>query len=157
MELGNIFKLGEKYSREMNLEYTDDNDKLLYPSMGAYGIGMGRLMAAVVEANSDEKGIVWPSHLAPYTIFLMGIGKSLSVNKVVDQIYNLMPHTMLCDDRKESPGVKFKDADLIGIPLRIVVSAKHLAEDKVEFHDRKSGETWFVPIDSVGEMLKVWQ
>ena len=157
MELGNIFKLGDKYSRQMNLEYTDDNDNLLYPSMGAYGIGMGRLMAAIVEANSDDKGIVWPSHLAPYTVFLMGIGKSLAVNRVVDQIYNLMPETILCDDRKESPGVKFKDADLIGIPLRIIVSAKHLSEDKVEFHDRKSGETWYVPIDNVAEMLKVWR
>lgn len=157
MELGNIFKLGDKYSKEMSLEFMDDNDKMLYPSMGAYGIGMGRLMAAIVEANSDDKGMVWPAHLAPYTVFLMGIGKSLSVNRVVDRIYNLMPETILCDDRKESLGVKFNDADLIGIPLRIVVSAKHLANDEVEFHDRKTGETWIVPIDNVAEMLKVWR
>ena len=75
----------------------------------------------------------------------------------MDQIYETMPASILCDDRKESPGVKFKDADLIGIPLRIVVSAKNLPDEKVEFHDRKTGETWLVPITNIQDVLKVWQ
>ncbi len=157
MELGNIFKMGDIYTRDMGLVFKDDNDRYVYPSMGSYGIGIGRLMAAVVEGNSDDKGIIWPPHLSPYAVFLMGIGRSFKVDRIVDKIYETMPSSILCDDRKESPGVKFKDADLIGIPLRIVVSAKHLADEKVELHDRKTEETWLIPITTIKDVLKVWQ
>jgi len=157
MELGNIFKMGDIYSRAMDLVFREDNDEMVHPCMGSYGIGVGRLMAAAVENNHDERGIVWPKELSPFTLFLMGIGKSFKVNEVVDKIYEVMPEETLLDDRKESPGVKFKDAEIIGIPLRIIVSAKGLAENTVEFHARKTGETWNVPISKVPEVLNSWR
>jgi len=155
VELGTAIKLGEYYSRAMELSFLDDKDRHVYPSMGTYGIGMGRLMASIVEANSDRRGIIWPSGIAPYRAFLMGIGKSLAVKQVLEAIHNEHPDQILYDDRNESPGVKFKDADLIGIPLRIVVSGRLIKEGKVEFRDMKSGKTWKVDIEKVpGELYK---
>jgi prolyl-tRNA synthetase len=157
IELGNIFKLGEIYTRAMGLSFKDDNDRKVYPSMGAYGIGIERLIAAIVEANHDDRGIIWPVAVAPYKAFLMGIGKSLAVKQVVEQIHEDYPSDILLDDRSESPGVKFKDADLIGLPLRIVVTNKHLQHNKVELHDRKTGETWLVDCQNVANVLKTWR
>jgi prolyl-tRNA synthetase len=157
IELGNIFKLGELYTRAMGLSFQDDNGRKVYPSMGAYGIGIERLVASVVEANHDERGIIWPTEIAPYKAFLMGIGKSLAVKEVVEQIHEEYPLDILLDDRGESPGVKFKDADLIGLPLRIVVTNKHLQHNKVELYNRKSGETWLVDCRNVANILKTWR
>lgn len=154
VELGNIFKLGDFYTRGLNLFFDDEKGKKIYPHMGAYGIGIGRLMTAVVEANHDDKGILWPSDLAPFKAFLMGIGKSPRVKKTFEQIYDEFSQYLLADDRKESPGIKFQDADLIGLPLRIVLSAKNLQDNKVEFHGRRTGETWLVSTDRISEFLK---
>lgn len=157
MELGNIFKLGQFYTKRMNLVIDDEKGNGIFPYMGAYGIGMGRLMVAVVDANHDDRGISWPPRLAPYKAFLMGIGRSFRVQRMVEQIHEDHGNEILLDDREESPGVKFKDADLIGLPLRIVVSAKNLQEGKVEFHDRNSDETWLVATDKIQEVLKIWK
>ncbi|MEW5817915.1 MAG: YbaK/EbsC family protein, partial [Spirochaetota bacterium] len=157
LELGNIFKLGDFYSKAMELSFLDDNDINVYPSMGSYGIGVGRLISAIVEANHDEKGICWPPHLSPYKAFLMAIGKSFSVLRAAEELHENHPDDILFDDRNESPGVKFKDADLIGLPLRIVVTTTHLQNRKVEFHDRQTGQTWLVSLDSVSRALKTWK
>ena len=146
VELGNIFKLGDYYSKSMELFFYNDNGKKVFPHMGSYGIGIGRLMASVVYASSDDKGIIWPVSIAPYKIFLMGIAKAHSVKEAVERIYLELGSMVLLDDRNESPGVKFKDADLMGIPYRIVVSASNLQNNEVEFYERKSGKTWRVPI-----------
>jgi prolyl-tRNA synthetase len=157
VELGNIFKLGEFYTRSMDLSFKDDNDVSTYPNMGSYGIGLGRLMAAIVESNRDDRGIIWPSHLAPYKAFLMGIGKSIAVRRTVEELHNRLPEDVLMDDRGESPGVKFQDADLLGIPIRIVVSSHNLQSGQVEFRDRRSGETWMVQMENVADVVKGWR
>ena len=117
--------------------------------MGSYGLGLGRLMTAIVEENHDEKGIIWPQGLAPYTFFLMGIGKSFRVKNVVETLAEELGSEVLFDDRHESVGVKFKDYDLLGIPFRIVVSSKGIQDGNAEFYERKSGRVWHVPIEMV--------
>ncbi|HOV37666.1 MAG TPA: proline--tRNA ligase [Spirochaetales bacterium] len=141
LELGHIFKLGDYYSRTMELSFQEERGNRAYPFMGAYGIGVERLMAAVVEANQDERGIVWPVALAPFRVFLLAIGKSVTVRRTAMQINESLKDIVLYDDREESPGVKFKDADILGIPLRIVVSAQGIQEGYVEVRERRTGIT----------------
>jgi len=147
MELGNIFKLRDYYSKSMNLCIQDDKGERIFPHMGAYGIGMGRLVSAIVEANHDEKGITWPESIAPFKVFLISIGKSLSVKKSVDKIHDELGDAALLDDRHESPGVKFRDAEILGIPYRIVVSTRNLQKGLVELKIRKTGDTMLVSIE----------
>ena len=149
VELGNIFKLSDFYSRAMNLHFQDDNGANVYPQMGSYGIGLGRLLSAVVEANRDERGIAWPKHLAPFRVFLMGIGKSSAVKREVERLYQELKPFALHDDRHESPGVKFNDCELIGIPLRVVISSRLLERGKAELYDRESRETREVDVDEI--------
>ena len=153
IEVGNIFKLGDLYTRRMNLQVQDERSNRLFPLMGSYGIGIGRLLSCIVEANSDDRGIRWPEHLAPYRVFLMGIGKSLSVKRYIEDIYQQFENETLLDDRLESPGVKFKDADLLGIPLRIVVSPGLLEKNKVELQERLTDRQWQVPADRLASVL----
>jgi len=154
IEVGHIFKLGDHYSQVMNLVFHDGNDRFSFPHMGCYGIGLGRLMDAIVEANHDDKGIIWPPHLAPFKVFLMAIGKPLSVKKLVEELHEELGDAALYDDREDSPGVKFKDADLIGIPLRVVVSARHLSDGMVEIQERKSGKITLVLRKKVKEIIE---
>ena len=156
VEIGNIFKLGKFYTEAMDLSFDDDSGNKVYPEMGSYGIGVGRLIAATVEANHDGKGIVWPPNLAPFKVFLMGIGRSFKVRQVLERLHADYPDIILFDDREESPGVKFQDADLLGLPLRIIVSSRYLQEGRVEFHDRKTGETWLVGMDQISDIIGVW-
>ena len=147
IELGNIFKLGDSFSRSMTLEFQDDNRKRHYPHMGSYGIGLGRLINAMVVAHQDGKGIGWPVAVAPFKVYLMGIGKSHKVKETIFDLYSELGSDLaLVDDRTESPGVKFIDADLIGIPFRIVVTSALLNEGEVEFYRRSDGKTWQVPL-----------
>jgi len=144
VEVGHIFKLGDYYTRAMNLAFQDDRDRSTYPQMGCWGIGLGRLMDAVAWANRDERGLVWPGALAPFRVYLMAIGQSLAVKKAAEALAGELGDEALFDDREDSPGVKFKDADLLGIPLRLVVSTKHLAEGLVEVQERQSGRITLV-------------
>jgi prolyl-tRNA synthetase len=153
VELGNIFKLGDFYSRSMDLFFHDESGTKIYPYMGSYGIGMGRLMAAVVEANHDEKGIIWPLSLAPYKIFLMAVGKSFTIKKITEDLAEKLGDRVLYDDREESAGVKFKDADILGIPLRIVVSTHGLQEGVMEVRERRTGMTVQVPKDKIIDVI----
>ena len=141
VELGNIFKLGDFYSRSMDLYFQEESGAKVYPHMGSYGIGLGRFLAAIVENHRDENGIKWPYAIAPYKVFLMAIGKAQTVKKVTEDIYGSLGDRVLYDDRPDSPGVKFKDADILGIPLRVVVSTQGLQDGVVELRERSTGLT----------------
>jgi prolyl-tRNA synthetase len=110
-------------------------------------------MDAVVRSNHDERGILWPPALAPFRAYLMSVGKSFSVKKAVEDLHQELGDQALYDDRGDSPGVKFMDADLIGIPLRIVVAAKHLGEGVVEIKERRSGKVNLVALDQVSRAV----
>ena len=145
IEVGHVFKLGTKYSKAMKAVYLDKDGKEKYMIMGCYGIGIGRTVAACIEQNFDENGIVWPMPLAPYSVIVTPVNiNEASVMKAAEDIYaDLMACgvEVILDDRDERAGVKFKDADLIGIPLRIVIGPKNLAQGLVELKIRKTGES----------------
>ncbi len=144
IEVGNIFSLGHKFSEPFNLTYTDADGAEKTVFMGSYGIGITRLMGTIVELLSDEKGIVWPENIAPAKVYLVRIGDKDEVVKEADKLYAQLEEkgiTVLYDDRDERPGAKFADAELMGIPHRVVVSERLLAESKYEYASRMNGET----------------
>jgi prolyl-tRNA synthetase len=149
IEVGHIFKLGTKYSQAMNCTYTDEAGELHPMVMGCYGLGIGRTVAAAIEQNHDKDGIIWPLPLAPHEVVLLSLDPSdPEVAQVADGIYNQLREKgvdVIYDDRDGRPGVKFKDADLIGFPVRVVVGKRSLAEDKVEISTRREREKMFVP------------
>ena len=145
IEAGQIFKLGLKYSKSLNATYLDEKGQSQYMVMGCYGIGVSRTMAAAIEQNYDADGIKWPVAIAPYHVHVIAVNPEQL--GVAAQIYRVLIDAgleVLLDDRKERPGVNFKDADLIGIPLRITVGPKGLAQNQVEVKYRQSGlqENW---------------
>ena len=144
IEVGHVFKLGTKYSSALNATYLDKDGKEQTIFMGCYGIGIGRTVAAAIEQNHDEQGIIWPLPLAPFhcSVVALNAAKDEAVMQVAKDIHDRLEAAgveVLLDDRDERPGFKFKDHDLIGIPLRIVVGGKHLADNKVEYKLRRSG------------------
>lgn len=151
IEVGHVFKLGTKYSTSLNATYLDADGKEQVIFMGCYGIGIGRTVAAAIEQNHDENGIIFPLPLAPFHCSVVALNaKDNGVMAAAEEIYlKLEQHGVetLFDDRDERPGVKFKDNDLIGIPLRIVVGSKGLAEGKVEVKFRKTGEVLLLPVE----------
>lgn len=157
LKLGNLFKLDDYYTKSMKLQFQDENGVKQYPMMGSYGIGLGRLLVSIVEANHDDRGIIWPYDLAPYKYFLMGIGKSKTIKKYVDQIEEKLGDDVLVDDRTESISKKFRDAELIGIPLRIVVSTRYIEDDQVELRDRATRRKWLVHKDDLLKEIKKWR
>ena len=157
IEVGNTFKLGTKYSSSLGLNYLDENNELKPVVMGSYGIGVERMVAAVVEQNHDEKGIIWPMNIAPYKVCIVLISsKDEKQKQVAEQLYtelsNMGIETIL-DDRDERPGVKFNDMDLIGIPLRITVGKK-VEEGLVELKQRKETESQLVTIENVKDEIR---
>ncbi|MBR5341563.1 MAG: proline--tRNA ligase [Erysipelotrichaceae bacterium] len=157
IEIGNTFKLGTKYSKAMNLQYSDVDNKLQDVWMGSYGIGLGRTMAAIVEQSHDEKGIIWPDNIAPYKfIILIMSTKDETQCKIANELYDkLNANNIECilDDRDERPGVKFNDAELIGIPYRITVGKK-ATEGIVEFKPRNSDTVEEVKIEDLLEKIQ---
>ncbi len=143
IEIGHIFKLGKRYTEALGCEYTDADGKPAIPFMGCYGIGVSRVISAVIEQNCDEHGIVWPKSCAPYGVYLVGLGRPGSEElAAAEKLYQDMEAAgieVLYDDRNERAGVKFMDADLIGLPLRVTVGRK-AKEGIVEVRDRKTGE-----------------
>lgn len=143
IEVGNIFQLGQKYSKSMNATFLDENGKEQFFWMGSYGIGVTRSVSAIVEQNHDDKGMIWPLVVAPYHVIITVVNtKNEEQNTLAEKLYEkllLQGVEVLLDDRKERVGVKFNDRDLIGIPLRITVGKK-AAEDIVEFSERKTLE-----------------
>lgn len=162
IEVGQVFKLGTKYSKALGATFLDENGKEKPLIMGCYGIGVSRTMAAAIEQFHDEHGIIWPAAIAPFEAVIVPISaKDEAQMKVAEKLYAQMKKIgvdVLLDDRKERAGVKFKDADLIGYPVRITVSPKLLDGNQVEIKIRRNGETINVNIDEcaekVQEMLK---
>jgi prolyl-tRNA synthetase len=150
IEMGQIFKLGTVYSEKLGATFLDHDGQLKPVVMGCYGIGTERLLAAVVESNHDEQGIIWPPELAPYQAHLVALGVDRpDVVEAAERLYGELQAAgiaVLYDDREESPGVKFNDADLLGMPLRVTVSARTLAKDSVELKRRPEAEAKLVPL-----------
>ncbi len=156
IEAGHCFKLGTRYSAATNATYLDENGKPQLIFMGSYGIGLDRLMAIIVERHHDKDGIIWPAAVAPYDIHLMHIGKGDEAKEAAEKLYTKLLQEgfdVLYDDRNASAGVKFKDADLIGIPWRIAVGARGLAEGGVEVKQRSQSERHTVPLDKLIDFL----
>ncbi|MFZ1396070.1 MAG: proline--tRNA ligase [Candidatus Promineifilaceae bacterium] len=153
IEAGHCFKLGTRYSKATNATYLDENGKPQLIFMGSYGIGLDRLMATVVELHNDENGIIWPDSVAPYQVHLMHVGKGDDVRDAAEKLYTDLTRAgfeVLYDDRELSAGVKFKDADLIGVPWRVAVGGRGLAEGNVEVKRRSESERINVPL---GELI----
>jgi prolyl-tRNA synthetase len=162
IEVGHIFKLGTKYSKAMACNYTDEAGADHPMIMGCYGLGIGRTVAAAIEQNHDKDGIIWPRPLAPFEVLLAGLNPDdAEVSRVADGLYAELQEKgieVLYDDRDERPGVKFKDADLIGIPVRLVIGAKSLKDGKVELSLRRDREKLLVtPAEAVGRVIELLQ
>lgn len=156
IEMGHIFQLGRKYADALGLQVLDQNGKLVTVTMGSYGIGVSRAVAAIVEDTYDEKGLSWPRSISPYDVMVLATGKGDEVAKKAKEIAEQLAEEgfeVLLDDRKASPGVKFKDSELIGVPTSVVIG-KLLAESKAEIRDRASGEVQIVPVDEAIEAVK---
>jgi prolyl-tRNA synthetase len=151
MEIGHVFQLGRKYAEALGLKVLDENGKLVTVTMGSYGIGVTRILAIIAELNNDDKGLIWPASVAPFDVHVVAAGRDAVVFDVAAQLSADLEASgldVLYDDRpKVSPGVKFKDAELIGVPT-IVTVGKGLVEGKVEVKDRKSGEKTEVALDA---------
>lgn len=146
-ELGHIFKLGDKYTKSMNVTYLDVNGKPVTPIMGCYGIGVDRTLASIIEEHHDEKGIIWTMSTAPYQVVIVPVKYDGTMKEAADKLYDELTKEgieVLLDDRNERPGVKFNDADLIGFPIRIVVGEKNLPN--VEIKLRKEADARLVPL-----------
>ncbi len=157
IEVGQIFKLGKKYSDKMNATFADENGNEVPFTMGCYGIGITRTVAAAIEQNHDENGIIWPRSLAPYQVLITPVAlNDEKIVSVAEQIYSGLREKnvdVLLDDRDERPGVKFKDADLIGIPLRITIGSRGIKQGTVEIRARRSGEMVEAPIEGAIERI----
>lgn len=148
-EVGNIFNFGSQKTDEMELKYTaqDGTQQSLY--IGSYGIGVTRVMGVIAEKLSDDKGLIWPENIAPYKVYLVSIGNVVEQAEVLYEKLQQAGITVLFDDRDERPGAKFADAELIGLPYRVTISERLLAEEKLEFTVRKTGETELLTLDDL--------
>lgn len=152
IEAGNIFKLGKRFSKSFNFQFTDKKGQKQDVIMGCYGIGLGRLMGTIVETHNDQNGIIWPSSVAPFKVHVLGFDKK------AEEIYQILKRNQIeafFDDRQnKSAGEKFIDADLIGIPIRIVVSKKTLEKNSVELKNRGSKKMELIEINRLVQRLK---
>lgn len=157
IEVGHVFKLGKVYSEPMKASYLDENGKNQIMSMGCYGIGVSRTLAAAAEENNDENGLIWPLALTPFDVHLIAVNsKNAEQASLSEELYEQLKsegYDCLYDDRPERAGVKFTDSDLIGIPLRVMVGKK-ASEGIVEVKIRKSGESFEVPVSELKSILK---
>ena len=156
-EVGNIFTLKDKFSKPLGLNYLDENNQEMDVLMGCYGIGPSRLVGVITELLGDDKGLVWPYEIAPFKVYIVRIGDSEAVIKATDKLYALLNDSNIeafYDDRDVRPGEKFADADLIGIPIRLVVSEKTLAGEEVEFKKRTDSNIEMVKLVDIIERIK---
>ncbi|MDZ5761447.1 proline--tRNA ligase [Lyticum sinuosum] len=158
IEVGHIFHLGTKYSKSMNVKVQGYNGELFYPSMGCYGIGVSRLICAIIECYNDERGIIWPKKLAPFKVIIININNNCEkCDQVSTKIYyelNNMGFEPLYDNTDDSIGKKFARADLIGIPVQIVISTKNIKEDKIELKFRQKIESIFLEQENIINYIK---
>lgn len=158
IEVGNIFQLGTKYSKSMGMTYTDENGETKTPIMGCYGIGVGRLAASVCEAHHDDRGPIWPITIAPWEIHLCCMrADNPECKALADKVYTTLQkdgYEVIYDDRDVSAGFMFADADLLGVPVRITIGPKHLANNEVELTTRDKSVNKLVSVDSVIDETK---
>jgi prolyl-tRNA synthetase len=158
IEVGHVFKLGTKYSKAMKAVFLDKDGQEKIMIMGCYGIGIGRTVAACIEQNFDENGIIWPMPLAPYQVIITPVNiNEDDIMKAAESIYAEMlacGMEVILDERDERAGVKFKDADLIGIPIRITIGQKNLAAGNIELKIRKTGENKLYPMQQIVSEVK---
>ncbi len=161
IEVGHVFKLGTKYSQAMNAVFLDEQGKEQIIIMGCYGIGVSRVVAACIEQCNDKDGIVFPPPLAPFQVLLANLDpKNPEAAAKADELYAFLEQEgldVLLDDREERPGVKFKDADLLGLPFQLVIGGKGLARGIVEAKNRKTGERTELPVANFAEAFRAWR
>ena len=159
IEVGHIFQLGDKYSQSMKLEVLDSNGKNVNPYMGCYGIGISRIVAAAIEQNHDDKGIIWPKAISPFAISIIVLNDK-NDSTVMDHAIKIYQELradgieVMIDDRDERAGVKFADADLMGIPTNVIVGKRGIEQNKLEITSRRTGETTEVKINEIVAHLK---
>ena len=153
IEVGNIFDNGTRYSEALGLYFMDENGNKKPVVMGAYGIGLGRVMATVIEVSHDDRGIIWPASIAPFKVHLISLGKNTEAEKVYNELHESGVEVIYDDREDKSAGEKFADADLIGCPLRLVVSAK-MSEDEIEIKKRSEKEVSVIKRSEFAKHLK---
>ena len=159
IEVGHIFQLGTKYSEAMNARVLDENGKNITMTMGCYGIGVSRIVASAIEQNHDDSGIIWPTTMAPFQLAIVPLNmhKSEEVAACAEELYQALVAAgieVLMDDRNERPGVKFADMELIGIPHRIVIGDRALAEDNIEYKGRTDADSQLIPRGEIMDFIK---
>ena len=162
IEIGNIFKLGTRYSEPLGATYLDENGKTQLIWMGSYGLGPARIAAAAVEQYADENGISWPRAIAPFDVELVGLGREGSDERTIaEELYGALRAEgldVLYDDRDAGPGEKFADAELLGVPVRVTVGRRTLADGEVEVQVRRGREARTVPLDGAAQAVAdLWQ
>ncbi len=157
IEIGHVFQLGRKYAEALGLQVLDENGKLVTVTMGSYGIGVTRLVAVLAEANRDDKGLIWPESVSPADVYIVAAGKDDHVYEAAEKLaaeFEAAGKTVMLDDRqKVSPGVKFSDAELIGVP-NVIICGKGLENGEVDLWNRRSGDRRSVPLNSAVAELK---
>jgi prolyl-tRNA synthetase len=161
IEVGQVFKLGTKYSEKMGALFQDEQGRTRPAQMGCYGIGVNRIVASAIEVSHDQRGIIWPKQIAPYQIIITSINpKDPKVWEASERIYNSLLSTgmeVLWDDRDLTAGVKFMDADLIGIPVRVTVGTKTVESGSIDIKPRNKSEMVTVPLErALGQIKDVW-
>jgi prolyl-tRNA synthetase len=159
IEVGHIFQLGRKYSEAMGCSVLDESGKSQVLTMGCYGIGITRVVAAAIEQNHDDRGIAWPAAIAPFDVILLGLNhhKSVRVTEALAPLYQALQDaglSVLMDDRPLRPGVMFADADLIGIPHRLVLGERGLDKGVIEYKGRRDADNEEIPLDEIVAFLK---
>ncbi|HEO70343.1 MAG TPA: proline--tRNA ligase, partial [Candidatus Hydrogenedentes bacterium] len=160
IEVGNIFQLGVKYTQSMEMTYLDANGKACVPIMGCYGIGVGRLMSSVMEAHHDAFGPKWPMAIAPWHVHINALKtQSGGVKEAAERLYADLQAAgidVVYDDRNERPGVQFADADLLGVPIRLIVSERNLQKGELEYKRRDTDEKGTIPVNGAVEQVQAW-
>lgn len=157
IEVGNIFQLGKKYTKTMKMDYIDKNGLKQIPTMGCYGLGISRVLACLVEENHDDKGIVWPISVSPWEVHICILNnKNNNIIEIGTQIYDKLKekYEVICDDRNLAPGVQFAEADLLGVPIRIIVSARNIENDQVEISTRDKSINIKVNINDIEKEIE---
>jgi prolyl-tRNA synthetase len=158
IEVGHTFNLGTKYSAKMKATFLDENGESTPYVMGCYGIGVSRSVAAAIEQSHDDNGIIWPRQISPYQVIVLPLDVTNEPVKVcAEDLYAALKNKgveVLLDDRDERAGVKFKDADLIGIPLKVIISTRGLAEGQIEIKLRRDGTVFKLPVNEALDKIK---
>jgi prolyl-tRNA synthetase len=154
IEVGHVFLLGSKYSKDMNATYLDENGKPQLLQMGCFGIGVTRILGAAIEQNHDERGIVWPAAIAPFTVVVCPIGydRNADVKAAADRLHDELAASgvdVVLDDRGERPGAMFADWELVGVPHRVVISDRGLKEGKLEYQGRRDAQATSVAVGDI--------